>query len=344
MRLPCSLVSLALCACAGPELGVAPVPHPAEVPAPDLGPRYALVWGNAHVHEAASLASPKARMRSYPNNAREAHAADVWPVEIVQDKGAWVKVRTLGGADVDHCYRGPSMLNAVSIELYVAREDLAPVVQSPFVSSFADGTALAANAGVAAFDGRALADGLNVPLGANATVGTSYRHGPRFDMRAATQQTRSPVFAHGVNVMADALTSVPVSQAEGSRVTLLTGCMRVDAVAPEAPQLVPYEPVDASDHASSAAHQGAKHFAIGTKLYFVDRRPAGHTVDAMALSLLVAQGDRLCFQRSLADYTPGEPVPKHHVVELCVAAADARAKAQPRAVWPVHTTPARVGR
>ena len=302
-----------------------------------VSPRYALVWGNAYVHVAASVASAKARMRSYPNNARDAHAGDVWPVEIVDDAGTWVKVRTLGGADVDHCYRGPSMLNAVSLELYVSRDDLAEVVQSPFVSSFDDGTEVAANAGVAAFDGHGVADGLKVPLGSKPAVGATYRHAPRFDMRGVTQQTRSAVFVNGVSVIADALTSVPVSRVDDAQVTLLTGCMKVDAIAPETPQLVPHEPIDASDHATLVAHKGAKHFAIGTQLYFRDRSAAGHTVDAMALSLLVAEGDRLCFQRSLADYTPGEPTPKHHAVELCVAAADAKAKPQSRAHWSVHT-------
>jgi hypothetical protein len=318
----------------------------ADIP-PPTSTRHALVWGNAFVYATASPDGPKARMRSYPDNARASHLGDVWPVEVVDDGGELVKIRTLGGEDVDHCYRGPSLLNAFSLVLHVARSDLAPVLQTPVVASFEDGTWVAINAGVSVspLDRVATADGLRVPVPADAKVGTTYNHAKRFDTRAVERQTRTAILVNGELLSEDALTSFPVLASKaletGAMVSVLTGCMQVDARAAAAPQLVPYHPIDASDAASQAAPKTAKHFPIGTTLYFKDRRMAGETVDAIAMSLLDKDGEMLCFQRSLSEYSPGEPTPEHHVLELCVASGDAREKAQRRAIWPMSTTPPR---
>ncbi len=312
---------------------------------PTKMPRYALIWGNAFVFTAPTDTAQKARMRSYPDNARDGHSGDVWPVEIVGEQGSWVTVRTLGGADAEHCFRGPSMLNAFSVVLHVARVDLAPVVQTSVVGSFDDASWVAIHAGVAVsvVARHAFADGLRLPLPMAAGVGSTYGLAKRFDVRGVRQQTRTPVLVNGLELSPGALASVPVWRSEGlgsgALIHVLSGCMQASAKLAQAPQLVPHNPVQARDAASPAAPKSAKHFPIGTRLFFADGRPAGETVDAIAMSLLEKHGDHLCFQRSLSDYTPSEPMPEHHVLALCVAANDAREKAQPRASWPVGTTP-----
>jgi hypothetical protein len=341
------LAIVCVTACAGTTNGgdVAPPPHPAAA-TPESPPerRFALVWGNAYVYEAPSPDAKKARVRSFPDNARNDNVGAVWPVEVLDDDvaGDMVKIRTLGGEDAGHCHRGPSFLHAFAVELYVSRDDLAPVTSAPTAGAFEDGTWVAVRPGVAVSPKRtAVVDGLRVPLPAAAEVGSTYSVAPRFDTRRIEQQTRSPLFVGGVEIEEDALTSVPVWRTDdgvgGVNVSVVTGCVQALARAPTAPQLVPHHPVDARDAASPNVPKSAKHFGTGTPLTFRDGRPAGKTVDAMASVLHDEVGDRLCFQRSLTDPQPGDVMPEHHTLDLCVPASDAREQAQPRAAWTVPT-------
>lgn len=335
------LWTLALVACSGSPTSVVPVPPsaPAASPAAAEAPRYALVWANAFVSPNATTEGVKARMRSFADLDRPSHVGDVWPVEVLSELGDLVKVRSLGGEDAGHCYRGPSAFNALSVVLYVAREDLAAVVSEPISGAFADGSWVAVNPGVAVMDRTASADGLRMPLPAESEIGSTYVHQPRFDMRDVKQQTRTPVRVNGMVVAEDELTSVPLLGVDGTKARVLAGCLQAEGQTAEAPELAPYHAVDARDAASPKAPKSAKHFPIGTPLYLPDGTVVGETRDALALSLLETKGDLLCFQRSLSDHTPSEPMPEHHTLDLCVKGSAAREKPQPRATFVVPTQP-----
>lgn len=351
MRVRRSLCVLGLVgagACAGappPPATTSEEPASSAPPAPER--RFALLWSNAFVFTGASAHGDKARMKSYPDGERAARTGDVWPLEVLDEQGELVKVRTLGVADAEHCYRGPAALNPLSLVLYVRRSDLAPVTSAPTTARFDDGTAVVLNAGVALSlpdESHFAVHGLSLAF-AGDTGGATYAHAPAFAVREVTTETRDALHAGGAAVDKGPLASFPVWRTRpapaGTAVTVLTPCALIEARSPTEPELVAHHPVDARDAASRAVPQSAKHFPIGTRLYFADGRVAGETVDALALSLLEEKNDRLCFQRSLAEPGPGEPMPVHHRIDVCLSAADARAEAQPRSDFRPRVKPPR---
>ncbi len=323
-----------------------PRPSPrASAPAPtsvSTRPRYALVWTNAFVYTEASLSGPKARMKTYPDASRSSRPGDVWPVRVVREHDDVVEVTTLGVADAGHCVRGPALWNALSVRLHVRRGDLASALTRSIETSFSDGTRVVLNAGTPLAAGAtseetvAHVHGLSIRLpAASVTGGSFYEASPRFDLRSVKDETRDALFFRaGIELEKDPLASYPLLRhtiVDGKvNASVLTGCAQVEATSPSAVGLRPHHPVDAADAASSAAPKSAKHFPRGTPLSFEDGRDAGKTVDAMALSLLERIDTRLCFQRSLAEPEPGEPMPVEHSFDLCLPASAARENAQPR--------------
>lgn len=324
-------------ACAGAPPVNPPRAVPRADPTPAAAPRFALVWNNAFVFTSASVEGEKARVKSFHDDERATRTGDVWPVEVIDDEGELLKVRTLGVSDAEHCYRGPALWNPLSVVLYVRPADLAPVTPTPTTAAFDDDTSVALNAGVALSlpnESHFAVHGLSLAF-AGADGGQSYVHDPVFSLRGVERETRDTLYVGGAAIDKGPLASFPVWRARprpgGMAVSVLTPCAQIEALSHGPPELVLHQPVDARDAASPLAPKSAKHFAIGTVLYFADGRVAGETVDSMALSLLEEKDARLCFQRSLAEPDPGEPMPEHHRIDLCVAAADARATPQPRA-------------
>jgi hypothetical protein len=96
-------------------------------PAPPSIAGYVVVAGDAWVRVAASATAPGATRGG----------GDPISLEVIADHGAFVEVATIPGEE--HCHDAPG-LAAYRLRLFVARDDLHPVVASPVSIRYPDGT------------------------------------------------------------------------------------------------------------------------------------------------------------------------------------------------------------
>ncbi len=103
-----------------------------------------VVWEDTPLFTAASADAPNARLRPAE---RRPGMAGYLPLEVVEDQGEWVKVRT--GAVSDSCHTASaSRLDDASLELYVQRSELLLVTAATVAVEYDDGSRFQLEPGV----------------------------------------------------------------------------------------------------------------------------------------------------------------------------------------------------
>ncbi len=93
--------------------------------------------------------------RLYAQADAEGPASEEWdheplPLEVIEDEGGWLRVRT---ADRGHCYQDLGTAPDLDVELYVRRDRLAPVIPAHRRVEQEDGSWVELTAGLAVLDG-----------------------------------------------------------------------------------------------------------------------------------------------------------------------------------------------
>jgi hypothetical protein len=316
---------------------------PAEgwTPPPAMGgddARFALVWGNAELRRFPDDPQPL-RAYEYPDAERREHPGAVYLIEVLDGGGdGLVEARLGGGVTWErHCVGSNLLERWTAVRVWVEPGDLVEVLAEELAVDHEDGTGIRLMAGTPLIGDRAWVDGQLIPVPDGAVRAQHYpadtqRLQPSYSSNGLVWGTggtvggqpfalRQPAYDHNHETYLSS--SRPVDG--GVLVTLTRRCGEIRFLTGS----LPPEDTAAGIFGLLGGAMGEDRvtLAAGTRLHWLDGRPAGQVAEERVLEGGLLYGEEMrCVDVELAtthDALAPRPVP------LCVRPEDAAVSPAP---------------